>query len=271
MPSPPCGGEQTTLVWCCLGIMFTLIDRYLLRRPVSLDDSTVSAIRIDGQKTAVPTIYFLPWNTPYWLAKRLGLIRGPFTACYETAPALVSSEPVRSVLALKKIVADAEALLESLKITGTSVRIVGYSLGSYPATYLANRLQARLYSIAPADRGDLMIWQSPAARKIRERARAKGYRLEDYVEAMAGYNPVENLVGLAPSSTFVVGDCDPFVPAERSLALVEAVKRNCSTAKILKTTGGHVRTLLVGAWFLRRAFRKSRLDANAAFRLINAY
>jgi hypothetical protein len=257
-------------VRCCLSTMFSLIDHYLLRRPVSLDDWTVSAIRIDGQKMDVPTIYFLPWNTPYWLAKRIGLIRGPFTACYETTSALVSSEPARSVLALKNIIADAEALLKSQNVAGPSVRIVGYSLGTFPAIYLANRLRARLFSIAPADRGDLMIWQSPATRKIRERAHAKGYSLKDYIEAMAGYNPVENLAGLAPGSAFIIGDPDPFVPAERSRALMEAVRRSCSAAKILKTGGGHVRTVLSGAWYLRHALRSRQLDAYTAFQPVNA-
>jgi pimeloyl-ACP methyl ester carboxylesterase len=241
--------------------MFMLLDRYLLRRPLALDDWTLTSTRIDGLNSAVPVIYFLPWNTPFWIAKKFGLIDSRFTACYELAPALVSSEPARCVEALKRVVEDAEGLLRSLNVLCSAVRIVGYSLGTYPATYLANRLRARLYSIAPADRGDLMIWESPAARIVRKRAQVKGYCLEDYVRAMVGYNPIDNLQGLGPGSAFIVGESDPFVPVQRSRALLNAVKRNSCGAHIVRTGGGHVRTLLAGARYLRRELKLSRPSA----------
>jgi pimeloyl-ACP methyl ester carboxylesterase len=250
--------------------MFALLDRYLLRRPVGLDDWTLSSVRIDGSRPAIPIIYFLPWNTPFWLARRIGLICGDFTACYELAPALVSSEPTRSVAALKKVTDDAEALLDSLKLVGRSIGVVGYSLGTYPATYLANRLRARLYSVAPADRGDLMIWESPAARPVRERALAKGYGLEDYKQAMSGYNPIDNLQSLEAGSAFIVGSSDPFVPAQRSHALIDAVRRNCRTARILETGRGHVSTLLAGARYLRRELRLLRCGEATAFQSASA-
>lgn len=220
---------------------------------------------------AIPIIYFLPWNTPFWLARRIGLICSQFAACYEMAPALVSSEPSRSVTALRKVTDDAMALVESLKLAGHSIRVVGYSLGTYPATYLANRLQARLYSIAPADRGDLMIWESPAARIIRERALAKGYGLEDYMKAMSGYNPIDNLEGLGSGSAFVVGNSDPFIPSQRSHALIDAVKRNCHAARIFQTGGGHVGTLLAGARYLRRELRLSQPKETNDFQPTSPY
>jgi pimeloyl-ACP methyl ester carboxylesterase len=250
--------------------MFTIIDRYLLRRPLPFDDWTIFSRRIDGANPGAPVIFFLPWHTPYWLARRIGLICSAFTACYELAPALVSSEPERSVSALKRVSDDAEALLKSLNIVGSATRIVGYSLGTYPATYLANRLGACLYSIAPADRGDLMIWQSPAARIVRDRAMAKGYCEDDYVQAMKGYNPIDNLGDLGRGSTFVFGASDPFIPPERSQSLVQAVRQNCRDAYILQASGGHVRTLAAGASYLRARLGSPKLHNISALQPSNA-
>src|SRR3977135_2755971 len=106
---------------------------------------------------------------------------------------IVSSEPGLCVQAMLGLVADAERLLP----TGQDAVIVGLSVGSYPATYLANRIGARLCSVASANRADVAIWESPATRIIKRRARHKGYDISHYADALVGTHPAQNLKGLA--------------------------------------------------------------------------
>ena len=148
--------------------MFDLLDLFLLRRGIPADDRTIDFRRIDGNPHS-KVIYFLPWHTPFSFAKQFGFIALDYLACYEIPPALVSSEPEFCVKALQGLVNDAEALLAANGVQPTEAIIVGLSVGNFPATYLANRIGARLCSVAPSDRADLMLWQSPAARIVKPR------------------------------------------------------------------------------------------------------
>jgi len=226
--------------------MFELIDHFLISRRVPDDDWTLVGRRIDGDPEA-RVIYFLPWNTPYLVARHAGFLPLPFLAAYEMPPAIVSSDPSASVAAMRRMVDDAASLLDARRLTGRDLLIVGLSVGTYPATYLANALGARLCSVASADRGDLMIWQSPAAVRVKERAIAKGYRLLDFARTLRGYNPVDNMRGLARSSTFVVGMRDSLVPVPRTRRLVEHGRFALNSARFMILDAGHVRTLRLSA------------------------
>jgi pimeloyl-ACP methyl ester carboxylesterase len=136
--------------------MLDLVDLLLLRRGVPADDTTLTFRRIDGN-SASTVIYFLPWHTPFGFARQAGFAPLDFLACYEMPAAIVSSEPLLCVQAMHGLVADAEQLLADRGVPGKDAVVVGLSVGTYPATYLANRLGARLCSVASADRGDLAI------------------------------------------------------------------------------------------------------------------
>ena len=188
--------------------MFDLFDILLLSRGTPADDRTLAFRRIDGSP-ASNVIYFLPWFTPFWFARRAGFAPLDFLAAYEMPPAIVSSEPAFCVQAMRGLVQDAERLLQKRRIKTEDAVIVGLSVGTYPATYLANRIGARLCSVASADRADLAIWESPATRVVKHRALKKGFRLAHYSEFLQGSHPAQNLTGIAPNSVFVVGQRDP--------------------------------------------------------------
>ena len=198
--------------------MLDLLDFILLRRGVPADDRTLSFRRIDGNPQS-SVIYFLPWNTPFGVARQAGFTPLDFLAAYEMPRALVSSDPEMSVQAIRGLVEDAQALLESKGIAPHTVLLVGLSVGSFAATYLANRIGARLCAVAPSDRADMMMWQSPATRIVKRRAIEKGLQLAHYSRAMTGYHPIHNLAGVAPNSMFVMGRKDPFVPSQRRARL----------------------------------------------------
>src|SRR5262245_26677675 len=128
--------------------MLDLLDLWLLRRGVPLDDTTQTFRRIDGNPNS-NVIYFLPWHTPFYVARHAGFTPLDFLACYEMPPAIVSSVPELSVAALHGLVEDAKDLLAQRGLGGDAL-IVGLSVGTYPATFLANQIGARLCAVAPS-------------------------------------------------------------------------------------------------------------------------
>jgi pimeloyl-ACP methyl ester carboxylesterase len=207
------------------------------------DDTSTEFQRIDGDARSA-TICFLPWLMPYKLAKVMRIVPREFLACYEMPRAIVSSEPELCVEAVEAVVADAARLVSRVGLDRSRVQVVGLSIGNATATVLANRLGARLCSIASADRGDLTLWESPASRQVRERAERKGYRLEDFTAALRGLHTIENLGNLAPASTFVVSLDDELIPAARREGLVSAVRRTLPAADVSYVASGHFGTMI---------------------------
>jgi pimeloyl-ACP methyl ester carboxylesterase len=228
--------------------MLDLLDLLLLKRGLPSDDQTLSFRRIDGDANA-KVIYFLPWHTPFSICRQAGFIPLNYLACYEMPCAIVSSDPRLGVEAMRLLVADAEALLAACGISPGEVLIVGLSVGTYPAIYLANRIGARVCAVAAADRGDLMLWQSPATRIIKRRAIQRGLRLWQFSKAMLGYHPTQNLARLARDSVFVLGERDPFIPARRRAGLLQAIQRFAPAAHVASIAGGHVKTLMLSAQY----------------------
>jgi hypothetical protein len=228
--------------------MLDLLDLLLLKRGLPGDDRTLTFRRLDGEANA-KVIYFLPWHTPFSVCRQAGFIPLDFLACYEMPCAIVSSDPELGVEATRLLVADAEALLAARGLAPANVLIVGLSVGTYPAIYLANRIGARVCAVAAADRGDLMLWQSPAARIIKRRAVQRGVRLWQFSQAMLGYHPAQNLAGIARDSVFVVGERDPFIPPRRRAGLLRAITAYAPQTHVASIAGGHVKTLMASAQY----------------------
>lgn len=230
--------------------MLDIVDLLLIRRGIPADDRTLAFRRIDGDQKA-KVVYFLPWHTPLAFARHAGFAPLDFLACYEMPNAIVSSEPELCVQAMLGLVEDAERLLADRGI-GEDAVIIGLSVGSYPATYLANRIGARLCSVASADRGDLAIWESPATSIIKRRAVHKGYDLSCYSDALSGTHPSENLSGIAADSVFVIGDRDPYVPSQCKAGLLRAIEAHAREAQVVQLQAGHFKTLMRSGRYQRR-------------------
>jgi len=230
--------------------MLDLLDLYLLRRGIPSDDQTLTFRRIDGNQPSA-VIYFLPWHTPFNIAQHFGFTPLPFLACYEMPPAIVSCTPELSVEAMRRMVEDAEAVLAKGGVRASEALIVGLSVGSYPATYLANRLGARLCAVATADRADLMLWQSPAARLVKRRCLQRGVDLARCSKAMSGLHPVQNLSGISADSMFILGQRDPFIPPRRAAGLLRAVRKHAPQARVVSLDAGHVKTMVCSARYQR--------------------
>lgn len=190
-----------------------------------------------------PVYYFLPWRTPYWTARLSGLLPLSFAACYDTPSTAVSSDPVLSVVTLRAIIEDATAVISRNACHHTPI-FVGFSLGTVPATFLANRYSAPLLSICGAARGEDMIWTSPAAAHVKEKAEGKGYVHTHYYAALNALNPVENLARLDERSQFVIADKDRLIPASLRREWVKALQGQRPGLRIRHRGTGHVGTIL---------------------------
>src|SRR3954465_4590849 len=143
--------------------------------------------RVDGGAPRGP-IYFLPWNMDFKSACRLGLVVGSnWQACYRLPDTMVDPEPARCSSCIEAIVQDVQRLAER---NGRPSLLIGFSLGSVPATLMAGRFGSTVWSFASADRGELMIWSSPAARAIRREAERRGFGRDDFAAALGRYNPI---------------------------------------------------------------------------------
>jgi hypothetical protein len=206
------------------------------------DDSSTEFLRIDGDPRST-TIVCLPWCMPYRLAMGRRIVPDDYLACYEMPGGIVSSEPEICIRALRAVVDDATRVFERSRLDASQVLVVGLSIGNAAATMFANRIGARLCSIASADRGDLTLWESPASRHIKARAEAKGYRLSDFTRALRGHHTIDRLANLGPGSRFVVGMKDELLPQARRDGLIEAVRRTLPAAEVIYVDAGHFGTM----------------------------
>lgn len=223
-------------------MLFSLGQNLFLERSLG-DDTSMEYRRIDGDPHA-STVCFLPWRMPYRLAMGMRVVPRSFLACYEMPRAIVSSEPGLCVQAVETVTADAMRVVRRAGLDSAAVLVVGLSIGNAVATAFANRLGARLCSIASADRGDLTLWESPASRLVRERAEEKGYRLADFTRALKGLHTVDNLENLASGSRFVFGLKDELIPEPRREGLIAAVHRTLPAAEVSYVDSGHFGTMI---------------------------
>lgn len=224
-----------------------LLGQTFFRNQADVDDTSTEFRRIDGDPEGT-IICFLPWRMPFKLASAAGLVpRRRLLACYEMPHAIVSSEPDLCVAAVNAVVDNATRVMFRAGLKPEQLLVVGLSIGNATATAFANRVGARLYSIASADRGDLTLWESPASRQVKEKAQAKGYVLDDFTAALAGLHTIDNLENLGAGSRFIVGLRDEFIPKARREGLVAAVERALPAAEISYVDAGHIGTMLTTA------------------------
>lgn len=237
-----------------------MLDEYLLSLSKDGDDRALQFKRHLGSPTS-NVICFLPWKTPLPLAKRFGLVPADYLACYELPNAIVSSEPNLCAISMNSLIDDALQVLKDHGRGSDSV-IVGMSMGSAPATVVANRAGATLHSIASADYGHLMLWESPATQEIRRRAESNGYTLGDYEHALAGLNVLENYTNLSKQSSFVFGRKDKYVPQERRWSLEKALRRFAPHFELRFVDRGHILTMAEAM----RALSSVGSESNSSFR-----
>lgn len=205
-------------------------------------------------------IYFLPWRTSFGMARRFGLLGlQRWRLCYEIPNSVVSPDPERCAASIRRVIVDA---VDQIGDRRPPV-LIGFSMGSVPATLLAGHYRTRLWSFAFADRGDLMIWQSPAARPIRCAAGAQGKALVDFTRALDGLHPIDWLDRIDPASRFAIGAFDRFVPANRRTALVQRLAGVLPRNHVVTEPLGHFGVMALSPWRQRQWAHAARRNPTA--------
>jgi hypothetical protein len=206
-------------------------------------------------------IYFLPCRTSFRTAVRFGLLGlRRWRLCYQLPISIVSPDPERAAASIQRVLADAT---EQIERGGPPSLLIGLSMGSVPATVLAGRHRTRLWSFASADRGDLMIWQSPAAQAVRLAAEARGLTLDDYTRALTGLNPVEWLDRIDPRSRFSIGAFDRFVPLSRRYELMKRAAKTIPMQNVLIEPLGHLGVMALSPWRQRQWARAAQRQSSS--------
>jgi hypothetical protein len=188
--------------------------------------------RVDGGAPRGP-IYFLPWNMDFKTACRLGLVVGSnWQACYRLPDAMVDPDPTRCSSCIESIEQD---VLRLAQRNGPPSLLIGFSLGSVPATLMAGRFGSTVWSFASADRGELMIWSSPAVRAIRREAERRGFGRDDFAAAL--------------------GRFDRYVPRARGQALLSRARRRIDRSHLVQLPLGHLAVLATSGWMQQRWLR----------------
>lgn len=227
-----------------------------MHSPINPQSGTPVVARRLGQPLN-DVIYFLPWSTPYRLARSFGLLPLPFAACYETPRRAVCADPVESVVAFRRIISDAVDLIQKRPQPDPPL-IVGFSLGTVAATYVANLFRAPLLSICGAARGENMIWESPSAAAIKQAAEERGYQRPHFYSALGPLNPVENLDNLDRRSLFLIADRDRIIPSEQSELWHDILSSRRPRARVLRTRSGHLKAIITSRNLQRTWYRTCR-------------
>ncbi|CAL78080.1 hypothetical protein BRADO4332 [Bradyrhizobium sp. ORS 278] len=222
--------------------------------PVFSND--MRARRLDGRDPR-GAVYFLPWGMGFAAARWLGLVHGhDWQACYRLPDAMVGPDPDTCADCIAAIERDVTTLAAR---NGPPSRLIGFSLGSVPATLMAGRLGRPVWSFASADRGELMIWSSPAARAIRREAERRGFERDDFAAALSRYNPIHWVDRVALDSRFVVGRFDRLVPRARGQALLARARGRIAGDHLVELPLGHVAVLAASGFLQRRWLRAERM------------
>jgi hypothetical protein len=170
---------------------------------------------------------------------------------------VVCGDPLCSLERLEEIVDDAQERISRIARTPL---IIGFSIGTVPATCLANRHSAPLLSICSAPRGADIIWQSPLARPIKHHAIALGFTRGQFRTAFRRIDPANNLARLPEGSAFVAGAGDKVIPHEQTAEWLRLVATSVPYPSISVTSLGHVATIMASRRLQVEMYRRHVLS-----------
>ncbi len=213
-------------------------------------------------------VCFLPWLFSYARSIDAGLIPAGCLLAYEMPHAIVSPSPDKSIEALQVVVRDFREFMDRRQLHPASLTLVGLSIGNFAATYIANQIGARLYSVASGDRGEELVWNSVLAKGIRAQAEARGLSYADFKTALHAFNPINNLDNLGDGSIFISGRFDRVVPYRCASTIAVTARTRNHTMRRIVLPFGHSGTLFTGIrglhFFMRRHEVSGMLPANRA-------
>ncbi len=196
---------------------------------------------------------FLPWRTTLEEANQYNLIpkKGQIII-YEGPPNLAGLNPLQSKESLEKIADDLNEYVEKEGIPKKEISVIGLSIGTFPAFYVANNLGVkRIVVICPGARLGENIYGSIATRKIKKEAQEKYPHHEDYDRLLEGFNPIDNISNLPKNEVYVeIGKFDRYIPSRSGRELMDALMENGKNPHVkIHDFFGHC--LTIHSWAVR--------------------
>ena len=176
-----------------------------------------------------PLVCFLPWRMTFSESMKQDLVpKNRQAIIYEGPTSLVGTNPLQSRESLERIVDNLNDYLEKEGIQKKKLTIIGVSLGTFPAFYIANNLGVkRLIAVCPGARLGENIYGSIATRKIKKEAQEKYPSHEDYDRLLGGFNPIDNISNLPKNEIYVeAGNFDRYIPSRSGRELINALREN---------------------------------------------
>jgi hypothetical protein len=224
--------------------MLGLFDRISMRDIESFDDHSTSFRRKQGNSQS-RVILFLPWNISLERAEQLRLLPRSYYVCNEIPQGIVSSAPHIPIDCLTALEGAFQDDLKAIRNSGREPLLIGMSMGNFPATYLANKYELDLISVASGHSGDWLTFNSLAARHIRLKAEAMGLKESDFTALLQPLSPVNNVRSLGPGSQFIFGAFDRYIPQYSRERLITKLRKDRPDIPITIAPLGHVATIFL--------------------------
>ena len=188
-------------------------------------------------------VCFLPWRTRYEDAKGAGLnFEGRSYVVYEMPVECINPRPEKSRESILGMICDFEHNYSDIG----RWNVLGFSLGTLPATILANiRKVDKLILVCPGARLGESMWSSFAARKIRREAKKLGMTdWREYDRVLGDINPIDNTKYLPKNVSVHLGDWDWHIRPRFGDELVRGMESSGKNVSVVRCNGkGHLMTI----------------------------
>ncbi len=206
------------------------------------------------RKTQDLWVCFLPWRTSLKEANLFGLLpRNDSLLIYEGPPSLVGTTPTQAKESLLRLI---DYFDEHKFMDMFNCKVLGLSIGTLPAFYLANHFSVqKIVTVAAGARLGENIYSSLATQEVKKRAILNGFETsEDYDHRMKGYNPIDNLDDLPFGEIYIeLAEFDKHIPTRSGMTLIsELRKKKIGHTFQLNRCGDHSSTIL--GWGMRNRF-----------------
>lgn len=109
-----------------------------------------------------------------------------------------------------------------------------------------------LVRVATADRAEKMIWQSPAAARIRRKAEQLGFTEQTDGNYFRSFQPEDNASQLQRAPSFILGRFDRIVPLERSEPVLHTSRQRFGNIDVRLLPFGRAMTVILGSYLIQR-------------------
>lgn len=203
-----------------------------------------------NRKSDITWFCFLPRRTNLDIAKKYNLLpRNGNVIAYEVPLNLIASNPNITKNTFFSLINDFKN--EYSKLVSRKIALLGISIGSIPAFYLANRYKAdKLRIVCTTEKLGDGIFSAFAARKIKKECIKEGFNAKIYDEILDGINPIKNISNLPGDTKIVISKFDNYIPYKGGLNLINEIKKRNKNIKFYKfLISGHFLTMFrVGRW-----------------------